>query len=234
MGIEDEAAARAARNQPRASALDAALAKLDAVIKSRAGGGEPPAPAPGTEPPAADLDDGLAAAKAKEIAEIEAKIAAIKEERAKAREIEIIQDRINDAAEAEAKARDALAKAEAERLNAAEGNINQWIADRKKGRDQEKQNADDLAKAQKKEKKLLDKQRRGVRISRRDQEWLEAFQANRALAGGNAAGAAAAALRQAQEQRDLLQRQMKRVQDKQLDELEKLNQLLDQNLRIPS
>lgn len=238
MGLEDEAAARAARNQPRASALDAALAKLNAVVTSRAGGGAnvggAGAAASGSAavPGIADLNAGLAAAKAKEITEIEGKIAAIKEERAKARDIEIIQDRINDAAEAEAKARDALAKAEAERLNAAKGNINQWIADRKKGRDQEKQNADDLAKAQKRETELLKRQQRGVRLSRRDQEWLEAFQANRALAGGGAAGAAAAALRQAQEQRDLLQQRLKQVQDKQLEELEKLNQLLDQNLRV--
>ena len=242
MGLDEEAYARDSRNQPRASALDAALAKLDAVLKERAGRGAPAgagtSPSGVSAPPddnaVADLNAGLAAAKAKEIAEIEAKIAAIKEERAKARDIAIIQDRINDAAEAEAKARDALAKAEAERLNAAEGNINQWIADRKKSRDQEKQNAKDLAKAQKKATDLIDKQKRGVRLNRRDQEWLEAFQANRALAGGNAADAAAAALRQAQEQRDLLQRQMKRVQDKQLDELEKLNALLDKNLRIPS
>lgn len=238
MGFEDIDAARDARNQPRASALDAALAKLNAVVTSRAGGGAnvggAGAAASGSAavPGIADLNAGLAAAKAKEIAEIEGKIAAIKEERAKARDIEIIQDRINDAAEAEAKARDALAKAEAERLNAAKGNINQWIADRKKGRDQEKQNADDLAKAQKRETELLKRQQRGVRLSRRDQEWLEAFQANRALAGGGAAGAAAAALRQAQEQRDLLQQRLKQVQDKQLEELEKLNQLLDKNLRV--
>lgn len=225
---------------PRASALDAALAKLDAVIKERAGRG---APAGGTVPGAApapddnavaDLNAGLAAAKAKEIAEIEGKIAEIKDARAKARDIEIIQDRINDAAEAEAKARDALAKAEAARADAAKANIIQWIADRRKGREVEKQNAEDLAKAQKKEQNLIDRQRRGVRLSRRDQEWLQAFQANRALAGGNAAGAAALALKDAQEQRDLLQMQMKRVQDKQLDELEKLTDLLDKNLRIPS
>jgi len=256
MGVEDLDADIAARNQPRASALDAALAKLDAVLKERAGtspsgvsaapddnaiadlnavndGSEDVDSAP-DDNANADLDAGLAAAKAKEIAEIEAKIAAIKEERAKARDIAIIQDRINDAAEAEAAARDALAKAEAERLNAANCNINQWIADRKKGRDEEKQNAKDLAKAQKKATDLIDKQKRGVRLNRRDQEWLEAFQANRALAGGNAADAAAAALRQAQEQRDLLQQRLKQVQDKQLEELEKLNALLDQNLRIPS
>lgn len=238
MGLEDEAASRDARNQPRASALDAALARLNAVVATRAGGGA--AGQGGTAQPAsatpaiADLNAGLAAAKAKEIAEIEGKIAAIKEERAKAREIEIIQDRINDAAEAEAKARDALAKAEAARADAAKANVFEWIANRKKGRDQEKQNAADLAKAQKKETNLLDKQGRGIRLSRRDQEWLEAFQANRDIAGGGAAGAAAAALRQAQEQRDLLQMQMKRVQDKQLGELEKLTDLLDKNLRIPS
>ena len=73
MGLEEEAAARAARNQPRASALDAALAKLNAVVTSRTGGGAnaggagAAASGSAATPAVADLNAGLAAAKAKEI-----------------------------------------------------------------------------------------------------------------------------------------------------------------------
>lgn len=136
---------------PRESALDAATAKLNAVLERRArseirAADAAEAVADATGPNDGDLAAGLAIAKEKEIEGIRGKIADIEEQRAQANDISIINDRIQDAADAEAKAREALAKAEADRKNAVEKNINDWIGDKKKERDDEKQNARDLKK----------------------------------------------------------------------------------------
>ena len=198
-----------AMDAPDASAgggnFQAALAKLDIIVKERAKQQE--GLHENTDEELTKSKEGVAAQI--DMTEFLKKQAAAAEEKA---EIERRKNEIQlrilaydeaaaDAAEREKQARDKLAKLEAARVAAAGQNINDWIGQRQMMRDQKTKNNEDLEKAKRRAREIENRKAHGVKISEKNRQWLEDFNANQAArrVGGIAKAAdAAEAFRQAQ------------------------------------
>jgi len=191
--------------QPTFSRTQAALAALDKNIKKRAKQHE--WSYENTDEELCKSEEGAAAqidmteflkkqaAAAKEKAEIERRENEIQ------LKILAYDEAAADAAEREKQARDKLAKLEAARVAAAGQNINDWIGQRQMMRDQKTKNNEDLEKAKRRADEIEKRKAHGVKISEKNRQWLEDFNANQAArrVGGIAKAAdAAEVFRQAQ------------------------------------
>lgn len=222
----------------RGGNLEAALARLRKAVESRAADATAAADAAREErkeqiaqqQPVVDMTAALARrAKAEQDAADEANRRLAVEE-----QITAFSSEIKNAAAEEAAAKKRLATLEKQRADAAGQNINEWIGNVQGERDRRKKNAEDLEKATKRAADLTERKERGTRLSPRDRQWLEDFDRNRALAGGqkriqNAADAAAE-LRQKQEE---YQKRVEALQKELVAETKKTRELLEENLEVP-
>lgn len=224
--------------EARGGNLDAALAALRKSVERRTAEAEASASAAREErkeqiaqqQPVVDMTAALARrAKAEQDAADEANRRLAVEE-----QITAFSNEIKNAAAEEAAAKKRLATLEKQRADAAGQNINEWIGNVQGERDRRKKNAEDLEKATKRAADLTERKERGTRLSPRDRQWLEDFDRNRALAGGqkriqNAADAAAE-LRQKQEE---YQKRVEALQKELVAETKKTRELLEENLEVP-
>ena len=220
------------------SQLDAALAKLRAVVTKRAAQHKAAADAAkagraaedAVAQPVVDMSAALAKrAKAEQEAADEATRRAGVEG-----QIEAFQIEIRDAAAQEASARKKLAALETQRAGAAGQNINQWIANLQGRREEKLQNARDMEKAERRAADLRERSARGTKLSPRSRQWLEDFDRNRALAGGqkriqNAADAA----RELREKQEQYQKRVEELQKELVAEAKRTRELLEENLEVP-
>lgn len=122
-----------------------------------------------------------------------------------------------------------------ERANLEQLGIAEWIKQQQGNRRQNEQRQDDDQKARKRAEQLEGKQGRGIRISRRDREWLEDFRRAQGVAGG----AGHDRLKGVRDRIKALQDKQEELAAKQLEiqegikaEVSKLNKNLEKNLEV--
>jgi hypothetical protein len=146
--------------------------------------------------------------------------------------IKAIQADIEAAAERERQAQDKAAKLQEQRRDAIKMNINDWIAAEQGKRREAAKNQADLKKAEERADTLRNEKARGVRLSRRDAEWLEDFERNKALRKAGRVERAEDAARAARAEQDALNKRMEKLQEEQKKILEKIEAHLKESLEV--
>ena len=146
--------------------------------------------------------------------------------------IKAIQADIEAAAERERQAQDKAAKLQEQRRDAIKMNINDWIAAEQGKRREAAKNQADLKKAEERAGRLRDEKARGVRLSRRDAEWLEDFERNKALRKVGRVERAEDAARAARAEQDALNKRIEKLQEEQKKILENIEAYLKESLEV--
>jgi len=180
------------------------------------------------------LSEKAAAERDKKILEKKNKKAKAEEKLARlAEEIKSTEDAIKAAADREQSAREEIATAEEKRAGMLKQSISGWIAaqqeDEKGQEDVEKQNAKDRKRAD----RLRRRQDRGVRLSERNREWLDLFDARDILLRDPAnIGNAAAMAGQAQADQGELNKRLEKLQQEQTEILGQIKEFLKASLEV--
>ena len=178
---------------------------------------------------------------AKSAAKRDAKILEAKEKQSKlegdrnriADDIKSTEESIRDAADREQAAREEIADAAEKRAGLMRQSISDWIGNQQGGmrsqEDIDKQNAKDSKRAD----RLRGRQDRGVRLSKRNREWLDLFDARDMLLRDPAnIGNAAEMAGRAQEDQGELNKRLEKLQQEQKDILSRIEEFLKESLEV--